>query len=86
MRAEPWFLTSLSRNPFLQPYIADSLENFNILIARNESIHMETNGLVKTLGAIYLDTEAMLSSSTIPSKVSHALSITSSSRRGILYF
>ncbi|KAI6114081.1 beta-lactamase-like protein [Pisolithus sp. B1] len=68
MRAEPWFLSSLSRNPFLQRYLADSAENLNVLVARNEVIHMEATGLVKTLEAIYLDTASLLSITMVPTK------------------
>ncbi|KAI6027337.1 beta-lactamase-like protein [Pisolithus microcarpus] len=68
MRAEPWFLSSLARNPFLQRYLADSAKNLNVLVARNEVIHMEATGLVKTLEAIYLDTAGLLSITMVPTK------------------
>ncbi|KAI6128763.1 beta-lactamase-like protein, partial [Pisolithus croceorrhizus] len=75
MRAEPWFLSSLSRNPFLQRYLADSAENLNVLVARNEVIHMEATGLVKTLEAIYLDTASLLSITMVPTKASYECAV-----------
>ncbi|PPR00245.1 hypothetical protein CVT24_005013 [Panaeolus cyanescens] len=45
-RAEPWFLESLKRNPFLQPYLA----------SRNSVPKHGSNRLSKTLEAIYIDT------------------------------
>ncbi|KAL4081024.1 beta-lactamase-like protein [Scleroderma citrinum] len=68
MRAESWFLSSLSRNPFLQPYLADSTENLNVFVARREGLHMEATGIVKTLEAVYLDTANLLSPAVLPSK------------------
>ncbi|KAI5986181.1 beta-lactamase-like protein, partial [Pisolithus albus] len=56
MRAEPWFLSSLARNPFLQRYLADSAENLNVLVAQ----------------AIYLDTASLLSITMVPTKASCA--------------
>ncbi|KAI6044737.1 beta-lactamase-like protein [Pisolithus marmoratus] len=84
MRAEPWFLSSLSRNPFLQRYLADSAENLNILVARNEVTHMEATGLVKTLEAIYLDTASLLSITVIPSKASYVPIIFESAVQGLI--
>jgi len=69
MRAEPWFLSSLSRNAFLQPYLADSTDNLNVFVTRREGMHMEATGVVKTLEAVYLDTANLLSSVMLPSKV-----------------
>ncbi|KAJ7474010.1 beta-lactamase-like protein, partial [Mycena latifolia] len=57
-RAEPWFLESITRNPFLQPYLA-SLD-----------AHSSGSGdpLSKTLEAIYLDTASVMSSAIVPTK------------------
>ncbi|KAG1742254.1 beta-lactamase-like protein [Suillus paluster] len=55
VRAEPWLLTSLSRNPFLQPYIPDTEENLRA-------------SLTKTLNAIYLDTACLLRGTVVPTK------------------
>lgn len=65
LRAEPWFLTSLSRNPVLQPYIPDTEENLRVLIARGDL----QGSLTKTLNAIYLDTACLLRASVVPTKV-----------------
>jgi DNA cross-link repair 1C protein len=53
-RAEPWFLESLTRNPFLQHCLAP-----------NEV----SGGILRTLEAIYLDTACMLSNTKLPTKV-----------------
>ncbi|KAG0700188.1 hypothetical protein DFH29DRAFT_807916, partial [Suillus ampliporus] len=63
VRAEPWLLTYLSRNPFLQPYIPDTEENLRVLIARGDQA-----SLTKTLSAIYLDTACMLRGTVVPTK------------------
>jgi len=49
LRAESWFLTSLTRNPFLQPYITDGEEDLCVVIARGD----RQGSLTKTLNAIY---------------------------------
>ncbi|KAF9222779.1 hypothetical protein BS17DRAFT_159628 [Gyrodon lividus] len=67
-RAEPWFLSSITRNPFLQPYFADSVQDLRIFVARREGTHAEAVGLVRTLEAIYLDTACLLSTVVVPSK------------------
>ncbi|KAG2144200.1 beta-lactamase-like protein, partial [Suillus clintonianus] len=64
VRAEPWLLASLSRNPFLQPYIPDSEEDLHVLVARGG----QTANLTKTLNAIYLDTACMLRGTVVPTK------------------
>ena len=69
LRAEPWFLSSMQRNHFLQPYLAPSSEDLRILVARREGTHPEATGLVKTLEAIYLDTACLLSPIVVPTKV-----------------
>ncbi|KAG2344465.1 hypothetical protein BDR05DRAFT_910025 [Suillus weaverae] len=64
VRAEYWLLKSLTRNPFLQPYIPDTEEDLRVLIARGG----QTESLTKTLNAIYLDTACMLKGTVIPTK------------------
>ncbi|KAI9456327.1 hypothetical protein HD554DRAFT_2145601 [Boletus coccyginus] len=68
LRAEPWFLSSIQRNHFLQPYLASSSEDLQIFVARREGTHPEAGGLVKTLEAIYLDTACLLSPLVVPTK------------------
>ncbi|KAG6909517.1 hypothetical protein DXG01_017074 [Tephrocybe rancida] len=51
-RAEPWFLESITRNPFLRPYLAHRGDSTN----------------TKTLKAIYLDTASVLSTLSVPTK------------------
>ncbi|KAG6899184.1 hypothetical protein C0993_012553 [Termitomyces sp. T159_Od127] len=55
-RAEPWFLDSVTRNPFLQSYLASPAPNGGKSITR-------------TLKAIYLDTASVLSRLSVPTKV-----------------
>lgn len=64
VRAEHWLLKSLTRNPFLQPYIPDTEEDLRVLIARGG----QTASLTKTLHAIYLDTACMLKGTVVPTK------------------
>ncbi|KAJ2917067.1 hypothetical protein MD484_g3337, partial [Candolleomyces efflorescens] len=52
LRAEPWFLDSISRNPFLQPYLFSD----------------RPGKLNKTLEAIYLDTACVMSEIEVPTK------------------
>lgn len=52
-RAEPWFLESLSRNPFLQPYLYSS----------------DNGPLHRVLDCIYLDTACAFSTLDVPTKV-----------------
>ncbi|KAH0832196.1 hypothetical protein J3R83DRAFT_13114 [Lanmaoa asiatica] len=68
LRAEPWFLSSIQRNHFLQPYLASSSGDLRILVSRREGTHGEATGLVKTLEAIYLDTAYLLSPVVVPSR------------------
>ncbi|GJE91637.1 hypothetical protein PsYK624_077870 [Phanerochaete sordida] len=58
-RAEPWYLDSLKKNPFLERYLApyDSHASGSSTMAISESLE-----------AIYLDTACMLSTKYIPSK------------------
>lgn len=60
-RAEPWFLKSISRNPFLQPYLA--AQPFR------ESADVRSPFVGKTLKAIHLDTACVLSPLDVPTKV-----------------
>ncbi|KAJ7457182.1 hypothetical protein B0H11DRAFT_1925119 [Mycena galericulata] len=54
-RAEPWFLDSITHNPFLQPYLALS--------------DSQPDGpLSNTIEAIYLDTACVMSSAAVPTK------------------
>ncbi|KAJ7926200.1 beta-lactamase-like protein [Mycena leptocephala] len=55
-RAEPWFLESITHNPFLQPYLASG-----------DSQPGDPNS---ALEAIYLDTASVMSSASVPTKVS----------------
>ncbi|EGN93896.1 hypothetical protein SERLA73DRAFT_78273 [Serpula lacrymans var. lacrymans S7.3] len=59
-RAEPWFLDTLSRNPFLQPYIP----------AENVPAVAEAEGPItyQPLEAIHLDTASLLSTLKVPTK------------------
>ncbi|KAH7882956.1 beta-lactamase-like protein, partial [Phlebopus sp. FC_14] len=68
VRAEAWFLSSLLRSPFLQPYLADSADDLRIFVARQEGMHPEDVALVRTLEVIYLDTASLFSTVVIPSK------------------
>ncbi|KAF9234158.1 hypothetical protein BU15DRAFT_79341 [Melanogaster broomeanus] len=68
LRAEPWFLASITRNPFLQPYLADSADDLRVFVARREGTHAEAAGLIRTLDAIYLDTACLLSPVVVPGK------------------
>ncbi|KAF8885084.1 hypothetical protein CPB84DRAFT_1788683 [Gymnopilus junonius] len=63
-RAEPWFLESIVRNSFLQPYLS-SFQSFTL--NSNKSI---PNAFNKTLEAIYLDTACVMSPLNIPTKES----------------
>lgn len=62
-RAEPWFLQSVMRNPFLQPYLAPKS------VFDDNDLPDSSPRLSKTLEAIYLDTACVLSPFTVPSKV-----------------
>ncbi|KAG6856996.1 hypothetical protein H0H87_011090 [Tephrocybe sp. NHM501043] len=52
-RAEPWFIETITRNPFLQPYLAP---------------RTNSRGISKTLKAIYLDTASITSKLSVPTK------------------
>jgi hypothetical protein len=73
-RAEPWFLDDIRRNPFLQPYLAlPEAQERAVSEGRTDSC----SGLpiFKTLDAIYLDTEALLATNEVPTKVPSPRSI-----------
>ncbi|KAK7035771.1 DNA cross-link repair 1A protein [Favolaschia claudopus] len=53
-RAEPWFLESITHNPFLQPYLAG-----------DDSQPRDPNSVLE---AIYLDTASVMTSSSVPTK------------------
>ncbi|KAJ7243370.1 beta-lactamase-like protein, partial [Mycena haematopus] len=55
-RAEPWFLESITHNPFFQPYLAPG-----------DSQPRDPN---RTLEAIYLDTASVMSTASVPTKAS----------------
>jgi DNA cross-link repair 1C protein len=57
-RAEPRFLDSISRNPYLQPYLAPPI-----------GFAREYPASAKTLDSIYLDTASLLSTLNAPTKV-----------------
>ncbi|KAL0063256.1 hypothetical protein AAF712_009858 [Marasmius tenuissimus] len=61
-RAEPWFLETIKRNPFLQPYLAC------------DEGPSQGNSVVKTLEAIYLDTACVMQLHEVPSKASRVTS------------
>ncbi|KII95048.1 hypothetical protein PLICRDRAFT_693326 [Plicaturopsis crispa FD-325 SS-3] len=60
-RAEPWFLDSITRSPFLQPYLASRTSG---RLSRRPS----GAPVVKRLECIYLDTACMLSPLTVLTK------------------
>ncbi|KAF9461155.1 beta-lactamase-like protein [Collybia nuda] len=62
-RAEPWFLDSLTRNPYLQPYLA-SRNAFGGYPDTKKPI----KPIGKTLDTIYLDTASVLSTLAVPTK------------------
>ncbi|KAH9954958.1 hypothetical protein BC827DRAFT_1272104 [Russula dissimulans] len=66
-RAEPWFLDSIRRNPFLQPYLALPEVTPGTIPAPPRDQDLGTH-LFKTLDAIYLDTECLLMIDNVPTK------------------
>ncbi|PBK71516.1 hypothetical protein ARMSODRAFT_1082972 [Armillaria solidipes] len=54
LRAEPWFLENLKRNPFLQPYLSTS--------------GSQRSNVIKPLEAIYLDTACVMNIEEVPTK------------------
>ncbi|KAK0497910.1 beta-lactamase-like protein [Armillaria luteobubalina] len=54
LRAETWFLESLKRNPFLQPYLSTS--------------GRQRSNVIKPLEAIYLDTACVMNIEEVPTK------------------
>ncbi|KAI0754799.1 hypothetical protein C8Q80DRAFT_1141172 [Daedaleopsis nitida] len=64
LRAEPWFLESLKRNPFIQQYI-------HVPRSKQTPHHYPTHHLPK-LDAIYLDTACLLNIYDVPPKAEAA--------------
>ncbi|KZT67300.1 hypothetical protein DAEQUDRAFT_751801 [Daedalea quercina L-15889] len=62
-RAEPWFLESLVRNPFLQPFLAAE-----DLLQEQTRGKKKSNAVHQTLDAIHLDTACLLSTISVPTK------------------
>ncbi|KAI0086911.1 hypothetical protein BDY19DRAFT_859766, partial [Irpex rosettiformis] len=60
-RAEPWFIQSLTKNPFLQRYIHPTLDSIR-------TISKQQDGLENTLRTIYLDTACLLGTDDVPTK------------------
>ena len=68
-RAEPWFLDDIRRNPFLQPYLAPPEVHEGAMLEQSE-VKCPGSPLFKTLDAIYLDTESLLTiDEEVPTKV-----------------
>ncbi|CAL1712191.1 unnamed protein product [Somion occarium] len=63
-RAEPWFLDSLKRNPYLQQYVAPP----SLRPRHGPGSCSASRGITKTLDAIYLDTACMFGTEDVPSK------------------
>jgi DNA cross-link repair 1C protein len=61
-RAEPWFLQSLARNPFLQPYLAPGTSH-------QGNLNDEKLLVSKTLETIYFDSACVFSPISAPTKV-----------------
>ncbi|EIW74524.1 hypothetical protein CONPUDRAFT_169911 [Coniophora puteana RWD-64-598 SS2] len=78
LRAEPWFVNSLTRNPMLQPFIADAPGpdvQIGACRARKEALAeragtsaSEALGIRRTLSAIHLDTACVFSDIVVPTK------------------
>jgi DNA cross-link repair 1C protein len=68
-RAEPWFVDSITRNQFLQPYLAATTRAPN---PTNES------PILRTMETIFLDTACIFSTLDLPSKVNFPLSFRTS--------
>jgi len=67
-RAEPWFLDDIRRNPFLQPYLVlPEVREGTVQERRTDK--RSGSPLFKTLDAIYLDTECLLTMNEVPTKV-----------------
>jgi len=63
-RAEPWFLQSLARNPFLQPYLAPGTSHQGTSNLNGEKLLVS-----KTLETIYFDSACVFSPISAPTKV-----------------
>ncbi|OBZ69030.1 5' exonuclease Apollo [Grifola frondosa] len=65
-RAEPWFLESLQRNPFIQKYLAAlSLHSTRDSVSSTQA---PSSDVCQTLDTIYLDTACLLGTVNAPSK------------------
>ncbi|KZT09201.1 uncharacterized protein LAESUDRAFT_542480 [Laetiporus sulphureus 93-53] len=63
-RAEPWFLDSLRKNPYLQKYLVPP----EIEVPEHKSATEERHTFNQTLNAIHLDTACLLSIINVPTK------------------
>ncbi|THH18358.1 hypothetical protein EW146_g2607 [Bondarzewia mesenterica] len=64
LRAEPWFLDNLSRNPILQPYLAP----WTSVPSLDDKCNDSSSSVFKNLEAIYLDTACVWSPTEVPTK------------------
>lgn len=64
-RAEPWFLESLAKNPYIQRYLAAP--------SATKQNRGTSNDVSRTLETIYLDTACMFSTSSVPTKVGRTI-------------
>ncbi|TFY61855.1 hypothetical protein EVJ58_g4248 [Rhodofomes roseus] len=62
-RAEPWFLESITKNPFLQPFLAGPESS-----AMHARPKRKSSAVAETLDAIHLDTACLLSTISVPTK------------------
>ncbi|EPT05368.1 hypothetical protein FOMPIDRAFT_1111639 [Fomitopsis schrenkii] len=61
-RAEPWFLESINKNPFLQPFL------FAREMLEGRERREQSNNVLQTLDAIHLDTACLLTTIDVPTK------------------
>ncbi|KAH7904819.1 beta-lactamase-like protein, partial [Hygrophoropsis aurantiaca] len=73
-RAESWFLTALTKNPFLQPYLATD-DSYASTYTQEGHTQDSRSPPVKTLDAIYLDTACLMDTVVVPSKESVVLGL-----------
>lgn len=64
-RAEPWFLESLIKNPYIQRYLAAP--------SATKQNRGTSTDISRTLETIYLDTACMFSTSNVPTKVGRTI-------------
>ncbi|KAH9949777.1 hypothetical protein B0H21DRAFT_889437 [Amylocystis lapponica] len=67
-RAEPWFLESLTKNPFIQPYLMPPDMEFEPQKDNNGTENATHTGVVRRLEAIYLDTACLFGTLGVPTK------------------